>query len=116
MSISAGRLIHAITVLNFTTTRDLYGQPIEEWRDGATIRADVRGVSSRELMSAGAETAQATVRVYVRGESGRTINATSRLKILSGPYKGVTLNVIGPPVPDEKGQRLEILCKQGTEK
>ncbi|HIB5589754.1 TPA: head-tail adaptor protein, partial [Klebsiella quasipneumoniae subsp. quasipneumoniae] len=35
---------------------------------------------------------------------------------LNGSYKGVTLNVTGPPVPDGKGTRLEILCKQGTEK
>jgi hypothetical protein len=34
----------------------------------------------------------------------------------TGPFKGAVLNVTGPPVPDIKGTRLEILCKQGTEK
>ncbi|MDF3680981.1 head-tail adaptor protein, partial [Enterobacter hormaechei] len=27
-----------------------------------------------------------------------------------------TLNIIGPPIPDSGMTRLEILCKQGTEK
>ncbi|MDR8290963.1 head-tail adaptor protein, partial [Acinetobacter baumannii] len=44
------------------------------------------------------------------------ISASSRLKVLNGPYTDAVLNVTGPPVPDIKGTRLEILCKQGTEK
>ncbi|OWA84784.1 head-tail adaptor protein, partial [Klebsiella pneumoniae] len=44
------------------------------------------------------------------------ISASTRLKVRTGPFKGAVLNVTGPPVPDIKGTRLEILCKQGTEK
>ncbi|MCO5984426.1 head-tail adaptor protein, partial [Enterobacter hormaechei] len=44
------------------------------------------------------------------------LNASSRLEVLSGPYKGQVLNIIGPPVANSTGTRLEILCKQGIEK
>ena len=116
MAISAGRLIQVIVIQNPVHIRDASGQPVEKWVDGETIRADIRGRSGRELMAAGAEIAQADVRVWVRGKSGETITAASRLKVQSGPYRGKTLNVIGPSIPDEKGERLEILCKTGAEK
>ncbi len=79
-----------------------------------TIWAEVKGISGRELLAAGAERADATIRVWVRFRTD--ISASSRLKVRIGPFKGAVLNVTGPPVPDIKGTRLEILCKQGTEK
>ncbi len=65
-------------------------------------------------MSGGAETAQATIRVWMRFRA--ELNASSRLEVLSGPYKGQVLNIIGPPVANATGTRLEILCKTGAEK
>ncbi|HIG7468448.1 TPA: phage head closure protein [Klebsiella pneumoniae] len=112
----AGRLRHRVTIQNFTTSRTPSGQPVEKWEDGKTISAEVKGRSGREMMTSGAEHAEATIRVWVRFKSGSSIYTTSRLKVLSGPYKGQTLNVVGPPIPDPKGTQLEILCKQGTEK
>ena len=109
-----GPMRHRITIRNFTSTRTPSGQPVEEWADGATIWAEVKGISGRESLTAGAERTDATVRVWVRYRND--ILASSRLLVLNGPYKGVTLNVNGPPVPNSKGTRLEILCKQGTEK
>lgn len=116
MAISAGKLIQIVVIQNPVHIRDNSGQPVETWSDGETIRADIRGRSGRELMAASAEIAQADVRIWVRGKSGETITAASRLKVQSGPYRGKTLNVIAPPIPDEKGDILEILCKFGTEK
>ena len=112
----AGRLRHRVTIQNLTPSRTPSGQPVEKWEDGKTISAEVKGRSGREMMASGAEHAEATIRVWVRFKSGSSIYATSRLKVLSGPYKGQTLNVVGPPIPDPKGTQLEILCKQGTEK
>lgn len=112
----AGRLRHRVTIQNFTTSRTPSGQPVEKWEDGKTISAEVKGRSGREMMASGAEHAEAAIRVWVRFKSGSSIYATSRLKVLSGPYKGQTLNVVGPPIPDPKVTQLEILCKQGTEK
>lgn len=108
----AGRMRHRITIRNFTTGRSPSGQPKEEWRDGATIWAEVKGISGRELVASGMEKAEATIRVWVRYRTD--ITASSKLNVLIGPFKGQTLDVIGPPIPDAKGTRLEILCKQGV--
>ncbi|MFU2315677.1 phage head closure protein [Rahnella sp. PCH160] len=110
----AGGLRDRVTIRKFTTSRAPSGQLIEKWEDGATIWAEVKGISGRELVSSGAVIAEATIRVWVRFR--RDITAASRLKILSGAYAGSTLNIIGPPIPDTGMTRLEILCKQGTEK
>ncbi|EIH1959105.1 TPA: head-tail adaptor protein, partial [Escherichia coli] len=36
--------------------------------------------------------------------------------VLSGPWRDRILNVVGLPVPDVTGGRLEILCRLGGEK
>ena len=109
-----GRFRHRVKILTFTTSRDPSGQPVESWTSGNTVPAEVKGISGREQLSGGAETAQATIRVWMRFRS--ELNASSRLEVLSGPYKGQVLNIIGPPVANATGTRLEILCKTGVEK
>lgn len=107
-----GRFRHRVTIQNFTTERDQSGQEIEQWSDGETVSAEVRGVSGRELIASGAERAEATIRVWIRFRTD--VTAASRLLCRSGPFRGQVLEVTGPPVPDAKGIRLEILCKQGV--
>ncbi len=113
MAISAGRLTQMISVLNPVLTRNAAGEMTEEWVSCGKIHADIRGRSSRERMQSGAEMAQAEIRIWVRGQSGREITAASRLHVLSGPWRDHVLNVVGVPVPDATGGRLEILCRLG---
>ncbi|HGZ0624607.1 TPA: head-tail adaptor protein, partial [Escherichia coli] len=40
----------------------------------------------------------------------RDVTAASRLKVLTGAFKGAILNIDGPPIPDARSSRLEILC------
>ncbi|EEQ9877199.1 TPA: phage head closure protein, partial [Escherichia coli] len=103
MAISAGRLTQMISVLNPVLTRNAAGEMTEEWVSCGKIHADIRGRSSRERMQSGAEMAQAEIRIWVRGQSGREITAASRLHVLSGPWRDRILNVVGLPVPDETG-------------
>ncbi|WJM83217.1 phage head closure protein [Pectobacterium brasiliense] len=110
----AGGLRHRVTIQNFTTIRDAGGQPIETWNDGATVWAEVSPISGRELVASGAVSAEATIRVWMRFR--RDVSAASRLLCLNGPFKGLTLDIIGPPIPDGKCTRLEILCKQGVKR
>lgn len=110
----AGRLRHHVTIQNFTTTRDAGGQPIKTWFDAATVWAEVAPISGRELVASGAVSAEATIRVWMRHR--RDVSAASRLLCLNGPFKGLTLDIIGPPIPDGKCTRLEILCKQGVKR
>ena len=109
----AGKLRHQIIIQNFTTGRTPSGQPIEEWVDGKTIWAEVKGVSGRELIASGSEKAESTIRVWIRFR--RDITAASRLKVLNGPFSGAVLAINSPPIPNTTGTRLEILCKQGVE-
>ncbi|MFS2056951.1 phage head closure protein [Kosakonia cowanii] len=108
----AGRLRDQITVMNSVPVRTPSGDVKPEWQEGKTVWAEVKGISGREIISAGAEKAEATVRVWVRYRSD--ISAASRLNVKSGAFKGLTLEVTGPPIPDAGCTQLEILCKQGV--
>lgn len=108
----AGRLRDRVTIQNFITSRLPSGQPQKSWLDVATVRAEVKGISGREMLTADAERAESTVRVWMRYRPD--ITASSRILCLTGPFKGRVLDVSGPPIPDSKGTRLEILCKQGV--
>lgn len=108
----AGRLTERVTIQNFTTVRLPSGQPEETWNDVRTIWAEVRGVSGRELMASGAEMGEATIRIWTRITSD--ITSSSRIRCESGCYKGLILDVVSPPIPDVKNDRMEMLCKQGV--
>lgn len=108
----AGRLKDRVTIQNFLTSRLPSGQIKENWQDGATIWAEIKGISGREILSSGAEKAEATIRVWVRNNDD--ISSASRLRCDSGPFKGITLDVVAPPIPDATNDRMEILCKQGV--
>jgi len=108
----AGRNRHRVIIQNAVTIRSPSGQPKKEWQDGAEVWAEVKGVSGRELVASAAEKAEATIRVWMRYR--RDISAASRLKVKTGPFRGLTLDITGSPIPDAKSTRLEILCKQGV--
>jgi len=111
-SVQAGRLRHRVTIQNFVTETLPSGQETERWTDGATVWAEVRGVSGRELLAAGAELAESTIRVWMRYR--RDVTAASRLHVINGPFAGALLEITGTPIPDSKSTRLEIMCKQGV--
>jgi len=106
-----GRFRHRVIIQNYGTTRDTSGEELDDWFDGQTVSAEVKGISGRELVASAAEAAEATIRVWMRYRSD--VTAASRLLCLAGPYKGQVLDIIGPPIPNGTGTRLEILCKQG---
>lgn len=108
----AGRLRDRVIIQNFVEIRNPSGQPEKVWSDTALVWAEVKGISGRELISAGAEKAEATIRVWMRYR--KDIVASSRIYCISGSYRGLVLNISGPPIPDAKGTQLEILCKQGV--
>jgi len=108
-----GRFRHRVTIQNSRHITLPSGQPKDEWFDVVTgCPAEVKAISGRELMTSGAEKSEATIRVWMRYRAD--ITAASRLVCTSGPLKGWVLDVSGTPVPNAKGTRLEILCKQGV--
>ena len=108
----AGNMRDRVTIMTFTEHRLPSGAVQQIWEEGETIWAGVKGISGREILAAGAELAQATVRVWIRFR--RDITAANRIRVLTGAYSGVELDIVGPPIPDGRKTRMEILCKTGV--
>ena len=108
----AGRLRHRVVIQNFATIELPSGQEQEVWSDGKTVWAEVNGISGREIVASGAEKVEITNRIWLRYR--QDISASSRLRVINGPYRGMVLEVAGPPIPDSKGELMEVLCKSGV--
>ncbi|MEQ1964399.1 phage head closure protein [Xenorhabdus khoisanae] len=101
----AGRLRHRITLQSFTQIKLPSGQPMQEWQDVSTVWAEVKFISGRELLTAGAERAETTVRVWLRYRP----DVTSAARLV---FRGQVYD-IQAVIPDPKLTQLELLCKQG---
>lgn len=101
-----GALRHRVTIQNFTTVELPSGQEKEIWADVATVWAEVKSVSGRELVTSGAEMSEITVRIWMRYRND--VSSTSRIV-----FRGLVYD-IAAALPDAKLTRLELLCKQGV--
>ncbi|MBD1229127.1 phage head closure protein [Xenorhabdus griffiniae] len=102
----AGRLRHRITLQNFTQIKLPSGQRRQEWQDVATVWAEVRHISGRELLASGANLSETTVRVWLRYRA----DVTSAFRMV---FRGQVYD-IQAVIPDPKRTQLELLCKQGV--
>lgn len=62
----AGTLRHRVTIRYLQKGRDEWGNPVEEWRDLATVWASVEGLSGRVLFEAQQSVLQSDHRVTMR--------------------------------------------------
>ncbi|MCG3461068.1 phage head closure protein [Xenorhabdus bovienii] len=102
----AGRLRNRITLQNFIQVNLPSGQRMQEWQDIATVWAEVKHISGRELLASGAALSEATVRIWLRYR----MDVTSASRIV---FKGQVYD-IQAVIPDGKCTQLELLCKQGV--
>lgn len=103
----AGRLRHIVIFQRTETVKLPSGQREKQWVDiSHSIRAEVKPISGRELLTAGAEMSEITVRVWMRYRPD--INAACRMVYRDQVYD------IQSAIPDVKFTRLELLCKQGV--
>lgn len=86
------------------------GGVIQEWYDVATVWAEVKGISGRELIAAGAEMSEVTFRMWVRYRSD--VTSASRIIWKQKGHDAKAFD-IQSAIPDEKATRLELLCKGG---
>lgn len=102
----AGRLRHIVVFQRAEITILPSGQREKLWVDiGPAVNTEVRPVSGRELLTAGAEMSEITVRVWMRYRPD--IHPACRMV-----YRGQVYD-IQVVIPDVKFTRLELLCKQG---
>ena len=62
------------------TARDEAGQPVETWVDVAQVWAEIRDISGREFVAAGAEQAEVTTRIRI----WRRDAVTAAMRVLHG--------------------------------
>lgn len=101
-----GRLRHKVTFQQNKPIELPSGTYVDDWEDIATVRAEVKPISGRELLAAEAELSEVTVRVWLRYRPD--ITPSCRMV-----YRGLNYD-IQSAIPDVKFTRLELLCKQGV--
>lgn len=107
VAINAGSLRHRITLQSPPTARDSLGQRSGDWVDEATVWADARPLSSRELLAAGQINSEISVRFRIRYRAG--VLPTWRVL-----WRDVPHAIVGNPI-DVNGERvaLDLLCTAG---
>lgn len=108
----AGQMRHRITIQNFTTIELPSGSEKEVWFDVATVWAEVKAISGRELLTAGAEMSEVTLRVWLRYRAD--VGSASRILWQQQGRERMAYNIVSA-IPDPKAGRLELLCKGGVE-
>ncbi|SFO07298.1 phage head closure protein [Xenorhabdus japonica] len=106
----AGALRHRITLQNFTQIQLPSGQRMQKWQDVATVWAEVKHISGRELMASGAVFSEATVRIWLRYRAD--ITTANRIFYQGDNASGQFFNIVAV-IPDPQHTRLELLCKGG---
>jgi len=105
----AGKLRHRITLQHKVNVQDqLTGAVNPEWRDMATVWADVVPLSARELIAAQATQGQITTRITIRYRAG----LTNDNRIV---FRGQIYNIEGV-LPDAVSGReyLTLPCSEGV--
>ncbi|OCL28412.1 phage head closure protein [Gilliamella sp. wkB171] len=103
-----GRLRQRITLQKFESYRDPFGQVIKEWKDIATVWAEVKAVTGKELMLSQQEMSSITIRIYIRYR--KDIDTTWRIKHLIVGSQYLNIKAV---LPDAKRTYLELLCEGG---
>lgn len=107
----AGRLRHQITIQKSEVIRDDFGSVTTRWVDIATVSAEVRAISGRELMASGMIMSEATIRIWLRYRAD--ITTSHRIVYHKLNTIGDKFGIVAV-VPDAKHTLLELLCKGGV--
>jgi SPP1 family predicted phage head-tail adaptor len=104
----AGRLTRRITIqVNSSSTTNGYGEKIKQWTDQATVWAEKRDLSMRELFQAGQIYPEVTTAFIMRYSTG--ITPMNRI-YFGGKYYDIR-SVIDV---DDQQRELRLLCTAGA--
>lgn len=101
----AGKLDRVVTIQQYTPSRDAAGGEIKSWADVATVRAEKRDLSGRELVQANREDLSETFTTWIiRYRS----DVTPKMRLVDGTTNYDILNL------SEIGRKwgLELQCKR----
>lgn len=104
-----GRLRHRVTIQQYTTTDNEYGEPVPTWADVATVWASVEPLSGNERMIAQQRNASLTHKVVIRYLAG--VTAEMRVKFGDRYFA-----IVEPPMNiDERDREMHLMCVEGLQ-
>lgn len=106
--ISAGRLDRRVTIEQPTSSVDSWGQPVEGWAAVASVWANIKPVSTREKMRAGALESEITHTVMVRWREA--FAAPAAVDSWRITYGSRAFRVTGGHCPDEGREAFVFDC------
>jgi SPP1 family predicted phage head-tail adaptor len=106
----AGRLRHRITIQKNAIIRDELGSEFYQQIDVATVWAEVKAISGRELMASGSVYSEATIRIWLRYRDD--VTTANNIIYKGANTRGTAFDIVAV-IPDAKHTRLELLCKGG---
>ena len=106
----AGWLRHRVEVLAKEASRDSFGAEVITWVTAATVWASVEPLRGREYIEAKQGQVEVSHRVVMR--SFPAVDSSMRLRLDGGRVLEIE-SVINPL---ERGERLELMCREMVEK
>ncbi len=106
----AGWLRHRVEVLEKVAGRDSFGAEVTAWATAATVWASVEPLRGREYIEAKQGQVEVSHRVVMR--KSVAVAASMRLRLEGGRVLEIE-SVIDPL---ERGERLELMCREMVEK
>lgn len=103
----SGRLRKRITIESSTATRNSFGEEIPNWATYMSAWAAIEPIRGREYLEAKQVQADIDTRIRVRGQPGKTIRPTMRVKYGSRIY--MILSVISV---SEIGKEIQLMCRE----
>lgn len=99
-----------ITFQYSKTHRGELGEILYDWHDLATVWAEIRAISGRELIASGALLSEASIRIWTRYRAD--ITTANRILYQLPNICGQVYGILAV-IPDADHSRLELLCKGG---
>ena len=106
-----GRMKRRVTIQQYVSVQSpTTGAVTKQWKDKATVWAEIAGISGRELIAAQAEQSETTIRIWIRYR--REVTSQDRV-VYTEPGTAASIYDIQAVLPDANRTRIELLCKGG---
>lgn len=105
----SGRLRHVVTIENYTTVDDEYGQPTQTWATFAdSIRAGIEPQKGEERFMSQQRQSSTTHRVIIRYLAG----VEPEMRIVFGSRIFAIKEILNP---QERNRELHLMCEEGLQ-
>ncbi len=106
MVLKLGRMRYRAEFQRYTSDKDKDGFVTKQWQTVFSVWADVTAVSSREYLAADMETAETTVKIYVRYNP----KIDSTMRVICGGTRYEITSVLN----DRRGNITTVMAKEWT--